>query len=155
MATHPSILAWEIPWTEEPGMLQCMGSQRVGHTQQINNNKSPHSHLTCTLILYQFSKSSTLITKLKNVAIEGTLGILVGSFQNNEQISVIEGVLPICHERLSTSHVLVNSVQFSHSVMSDSLQTHGLQHTRLPCSSPTPGACSNSCPSSRYMYSHI
>ena len=37
-----------------------------------------------------------------------------------------------------------NSVQFSHSVMSDSLQPHGLQHTRLPCPSPTPGACSNS-----------
>ena len=33
--------------------------------------------------------------------------------------------------------------------MSDSLQPHGLQHARLPCSSPTPGACSNSCPSSQ------
>ena len=32
------------------------------------------------------------------------------------------------------------SVQFSHSVMSDSLRPHGLQHTRLPCTSPTPGA---------------
>ena len=31
MATHSSILAWEILWTEEPGMLQSMGSQRVGH----------------------------------------------------------------------------------------------------------------------------
>ena len=31
METHSSILAWEIPWTEEPGMLQSMGSQRVGH----------------------------------------------------------------------------------------------------------------------------
>ena len=31
MATHPSILAWRIPWTEEPGGLLCMGSQRVGH----------------------------------------------------------------------------------------------------------------------------
>ena len=30
-ATHFSILAWEIPWTEEPGGLQSMGSQRVGH----------------------------------------------------------------------------------------------------------------------------
>ena len=29
MATHCSILAWEIPWTEGPGGLQCMGSQRV------------------------------------------------------------------------------------------------------------------------------
>ena len=31
MATHSSILAWEIPWTEEPGGLQSMESQRVGH----------------------------------------------------------------------------------------------------------------------------
>ena len=31
MATHPGILAWRIPWTEEPGGLQSMRSQRVGH----------------------------------------------------------------------------------------------------------------------------
>ena len=31
MATHSSILAWRIPWTEGPGGLQSMGSQRVGH----------------------------------------------------------------------------------------------------------------------------
>ena len=31
MATHSSILAWEIPWMQEPGGLQSMGSQRVGH----------------------------------------------------------------------------------------------------------------------------
>ena len=31
MATHSSILAWEIPWTEEPGGLRAVGSQRVGH----------------------------------------------------------------------------------------------------------------------------
>ena len=31
MATHSTILAWEIPWTEKPGRLQSMGSQRAGH----------------------------------------------------------------------------------------------------------------------------
>ena len=31
MATHSSIFAWKIPWTKEPGGLQSMGSQRVGH----------------------------------------------------------------------------------------------------------------------------
>ena len=31
MATHSSILAWKIPWTEETGMLEAMGSQRIGH----------------------------------------------------------------------------------------------------------------------------
>ena len=39
-------------------------------------------------------------------------------------------------------------VQFSHSVVSDSLQPHGVQHARLHCPSPTPKACSNSCPCS-------
>ena len=33
MATHSSFLAWRIPWTEEPGELQSMGSQRVGHAR--------------------------------------------------------------------------------------------------------------------------
>ena len=32
MTTHSSVLAWEIPWTEEPGRLQSVGSQRVGHS---------------------------------------------------------------------------------------------------------------------------
>ena len=47
------------------------------------------------------------------------------------------------------------TVQFSHSVMSDSLQTHGLQHAKLPCPSPTPGTCTNSCPSSRWCHPTI
>ena len=36
MATHPCILAWEIPWTEEPSGLQSTRSQRVGHTLVTN-----------------------------------------------------------------------------------------------------------------------
>ena len=44
------------------------------------------------------------------------------------------------------------SVQFTCSVMSDSLQSHGLQHTRLPCPSPSPGACSNSRTLSRWCH---
>ena len=47
------------------------------------------------------------------------------------------------------------SVWCSHSVMSDSLWPHGLQHTRPPCPSPTPGAYSNSCPSSRWCHPTI
>ena len=48
--------------------------------------------------------------------------------------------------------VVFSSVQFSHSVVSDSLQPHGLQHARLHCPSPTPGAYSNSSPSSRWCH---
>ena len=47
------------------------------------------------------------------------------------------------------------SVQFSHSVVSDSLWLHGLQHARLPCPLPTPGAYSNSCPLSWWCHPTI
>ena len=39
MATHSSILVWRIPWTEEPGRLQSMGLQRVGHDQETERAK--------------------------------------------------------------------------------------------------------------------
>ena len=48
--------------------------------------------------------------------------------------------------------LLFSAVQFSGTGVSDSLQPHGLQHARPPCPSPTPGACSNSCPSSRWCH---
>ena len=44
---------------------------------------------------------------------------------------------------------------FSHLVMCDSLWPHGLQHTRLPCPSPSPGACSDSCPLSQWCHPTI
>ena len=44
---------------------------------------------------------------------------------------------------------------FSCSIVSDTLWLHGLQHTRLPCPSPTPGACSNSCPLSWWCHPMI
>ena len=55
------------------------------------------------------------------------------------------------HKRRKKSMLILaaSSVQFSHSVMSDSLWPHGLQYSRLPCPSPTPRAYSNSCPLSR------
>ena len=36
MATHSSILAWEVPWIEEPGGIQSMASQRVGHNSETS-----------------------------------------------------------------------------------------------------------------------
>ena len=47
------------------------------------------------------------------------------------------------------------SVQFSHSVASDSLRPHGLQHTRLPCPSPSPRVYSNSCLLSQWWHPTI
>ena len=50
---------------------------------------------------------------------------------------------------------VISSVQFCRSVMSDSLWSCGLQHTRPPCPSPTPGAYPNSCPLSRWCHPTI
>ena len=52
----------------------------------------------------------------------------------------------------SPSTYSIHSVQFSRSVVSDSLRPHGLQHARLPCPSPVPGAYSNSCPLYRWYH---
>ena len=61
--------------------------------------------------------------------------------------------LHICVDISQTN--LVQSVQFSRSVMSDSLWPHELQHARLPCPSPTPGVHSNSRPSSPWCHPAI
>ena len=56
---------------------------------------------------------------------------------------------------LNANPSLLQSVQFSHSVVSDSLWPHKLQHARPPCPSQTPGVYPNSCPSSRWCHPTI
>ena len=51
--------------------------------------------------------------------------------------------------------LVISSVQFGHSVVSDSLQPRGLQYAKFPCPSPSPRAYSNSCPSSQWCYPTI
>ena len=58
MTTHSSILAWKIPWMEEPGRLQSMGSHRVGQ-----------SDFTFTFILYCFGEITTFNISFKHVSI--------------------------------------------------------------------------------------
>ena len=60
-----------------------------------------------------------------------------------------------CETSRRNVSLFIYSVQFSWSVVSDSLRPHGLQHTRLPCPSPTPGACSNLRPSGRWCHPTI
>ena len=58
-------------------------------------------------------------------------------------------------KRIVDSPPYISSVQFSHSVMSDSLRPHWLQHARPPCPSPAPGVYSNSCALSRWCHPAI
>ena len=55
MATYSSIMAWRILWTEEPGRLQSMGLQRIGHDLATNT-----SHFQGTYVLKKGSRSQTL-----------------------------------------------------------------------------------------------
>ena len=57
MATHSSVLAWEIPWTEEPGGLQSMALQRVRHDLATENKQM----LNSIAILFLKNLSKTLI----------------------------------------------------------------------------------------------
>ena len=59
------------------------------------------------------------------------------------------------HEYMVNKVLEFSSVQFSHSVVSNSLRPHELQHARPPCPSPTPGVHSNSCPSNRWCHPAI
>ena len=71
----------------------------------------------------------------------GGYSIIFGSCMNSSEFCC----------KMEIGWVIILSL-FSHSVMSDSLRPHGLQQARLPCLSPTPGACSNSCPSSQWCH---
>ena len=46
VATHSGLLTWRIPWTEEPGRLQSMGSQSVGHERGTNTSSTSYSLTT-------------------------------------------------------------------------------------------------------------
>ena len=65
MATHSSILAWRIPWTEEPGGLQSMGSQKVGLDWTTNTFKDRWTMIALWLTI-QFSKKTSWGNGLRN-----------------------------------------------------------------------------------------
>ena len=69
--------------------------------------------------------------------------------------SINASVIMLWRIHLHSSSVQFSSVQFTCSVLSDSLWPHELQHTRPPCPSPTPGVHPNSCPSSRRCHPAI
>ena len=86
MATHSSILAWRIPWTEEPGGLQSMRLQRDGHDWSIKTH-STHTHTHTHCILRASGLSGTLLMRIPELIFrdtnsEGvcyTVGIFVGT----------------------------------------------------------------------------
>ena len=133
MATHSSVLAWRIPGTGEPGGLPSMGSHRVGHDWS-DLAAAAAAVLKISRIFWIFYVEYLVICK------QWLFYLFFSNF--NSFISFPSSLLWLL-------------LLFSRSIVSDSLQAHGLQHARLPCLSPTPGACSNSCPSSWWCHPTI
>ena len=69
MATHSSILAWEIPWTEEPGGLQFMGLQRVRHDLVIKQQDILHEKYIKKLTSNTISVQSKRAMFYGNIAV--------------------------------------------------------------------------------------
>ena len=82
-------------------------------------------------------------TCYKKVSIWALSESLTGSFIKARLRAGLDDYFP---------NILLPIIQFSCSAVSDSLQPHGLQHSRPPCPSPGPGACSNSCPLSWWYH---
>ena len=101
------------------------------------------SSVVVSLMLVYIRISEVIIKKLYSY----------GFYPGSELVSSFSWL--ILHHCCDSSLILVSSVQFSHSVVSNSLQPHGLQHTRLPCPSLSSRVCSNSCPSSRWCHPTI
>ena len=131
------IRLFATPWT-----AACQASLSITNSQSLLKHISMESVMPSNYLILchpLFLPQRTFPTQGLNPCLLHLLHWQVGSLPLS-YLGSLTGVL---------------SVQFSHSVMSNSLWTHGLQHRRLHCPSPTPRACSNSCPSSRWYHPTI
>ena len=142
--------SWSWWRTGRPGVLWFMGSQRVGHdwatdliwsdaTLWIYQSLFHNEHLIVSIFCY--CKEYVYI-HIKYVSL-----YLYFTFKLMKYM-----ILPLGKSVHLKPFI---SVQFSRSVMSDSLWPHGMQHARPPCPSPTPRVYSNSCPLSRWCHPTI
>ena len=91
MATHSSILAWRIPWTEEPGGLQCMASKRVRHDGSNLAHSCKHeSFLSPT----QCEAPEAAVTKYQAGGASGTEGSSHTFRSQSSEIKVSVGLVP-------------------------------------------------------------
>ena len=127
-------------------MSLCLGNNRP--------SRSVHSLNRAALPFLILLAGKLLLATLRHADYSDSAFLYIIAFQLFEPYS---GSPPRFSSLTGTTHLatstilpsppkLPSSVQFSHSVMSDSLQPHGLQHGRLPSPSPTPRVSSNSCP---------
>ena len=146
MATHSRILAWRIPWTEEPRKLYSPWDHKELDTTEW---------LTLSLHFFRCSFYS-LLSEAYSIKKTRTRKRVTSTWFINFSEVILSTAIPSllwthksCASSDNGSFIVFrtfSSVQFSRSVMSNSLEPHELQHARLPWSSPTPGTYSNSWP---------
>ena len=138
MATHSSILAWRIPWTEEPGGLQSMGSRRIQHDWVTNNS------FRCKQILRVRIKGEPMILQDSTLYFKGFHLVLLkrtywislrpseGSEVSQQSCSLSDSECVIAPAALCTPHILLSLPKLSDSpdfpvTQDGSLETHSLQ----------------------------
>ena len=134
MAPHSSTLAWQIPWMEELGRLQSMGSLGVGHDRATS----------LSLFTFMHWRRKWQPTPVFLPGESQGRGSLVGCRLWGHTVR---------HDWSNLAAAA--AVQFSRSVVSNFLRSHGLQHARLSCPSLSLGTCSNSCPLSQWYHPNI
>ena len=123
MATWVSILAWEIPWTEEPGRLQSMGLQRVGHNWATNISSQ---NILATILRYQLNPKEMHISLLLLFIAQLCLTLC-------DPIDCSTPGLPVLHYLLEFAqthvHCIGDAIQLSHPLWSPSPHSFNLsQH---------------------------
>ena len=142
MASDSSTLAWKIPFRRSLEGCSPWGRWESDTTERLHF----HFSLSC---FGEGNGNPLQCSCLENPRDGGAWWAAVyGVTQSRTRLKWLSS----SSSSSSLYYKKFSSVQFSCSVMSDYLRAHGLQHTRLPCLSPTPRAYSNSCPSSQWCH---
>ena len=131
--------------------VSCVGRQSLNHWQAVSFLTSEPSVLHQITTYSEYSVGG-LMLKLKLQY----FGHLMWKADSLEKTLMLGNLwIPWDDAGTHKSHLHTQYSSVSRSIQPDSLQTHGRQHTRLPCPSQAPGACSNSCPLNRWLYQTI
>ena len=166
-ATHSSILAWRIPWTIPRGCKESDTTEHISHTHKEGRQRKEwclsegtmYRRCICpvTTIRDTYGLTRILTNPKGRYYLHVTDENNWGSEKQDIFLKVVYHIAntwrwnlnpkPVLFYRMKLFHFpWYPSVQFSHSILSNSLWPHGLQHARPPCPSPTPRVYSNSCP---------
>ena len=135
-------------------VLRVPGAGPLGHHVIAQSAMTKHHRLGgLTSVIYNIS--NLFLTVLGAASLRSRCW-LIGSWWELSFWTAENCLLTMSSNNLSSLwRQRHNSVQLSFSIVSDYLRPHGLQHVRLPCPSPTPGAFSNSCPLSQWCHPTI